>query len=308
MPAVVQGSAVVLPYNRDNSFTTQEYFWDCGPASGQLCLNVQGQNVSEQDLIVAMGTDQGGTDSIDQVAAGLNQFDPAGAYQSLWLPTDPATPQQVDAMRSAIFRTIRSGRGCVANFVVPPSNYPKPVSKADKSLPGADAPPPSYGPGQIWHYVSVLGCDESDDTALIVDPGFQPAEFWVTIPALASYVTPHGVVFSSAAPELPAAPPAAPAPPAGPAGDGVSCIIGRNGPKPYPTADQAVQVATTAHEVTMWLPGRTMRDGLGDFLTNPARVDTSFGHSINAASLARVNHEILVRLAAKLGVDISDVI
>jgi hypothetical protein len=59
----------------------------------------------------------------------------------------------------------------------------------------------------------------------------------------------------------------------------------------------------------MWLPGRTLRDdGVAKFIADPSRVDTSFGHSINAASLARVNHEILVRLAAKLGVDITDVI
>jgi hypothetical protein len=301
--------AIVLPYNRDNSFTTQEYFWDCGPASGQLCLNVKGQNVSEQDLIVSMGTDQGGTDSIDDVARGLNQYDPEGKYQSLWMVTDPATPQQVDEMRSAIFRTVRSGRGCVANFVVPPSNFPRAVAKTDKSLPGADGVSPSYsGGGVIYHYVSVLGIDDSDDTCLVVDPGFQPASYWVRTADLASYVTPHGVVFSGSAPAAPPAPaPGAPAP-AAPAQAGIPCVIGRNGPKPYTAHTMDDKLSHAAHEVTMWLPARTLKDGLQEVLATPARPDTTLGHAINAASLARVNHQILVRLAAKLGVDISDLV
>jgi hypothetical protein len=126
----------------------------------------------------------------------------------------------------------------------------------------------------------------------------------VTVAQLASMVTPHGIVWASGAPELSAPAQSAPTPE-----QGIPTIIGRNGPKPYTAYSLDDKVSHTAHEVTMWLPGRTLRDdGVAKFISDPARVDTSFGHSINAASLARINHEILVRLAAKLGVDISDVI
>lgn len=194
--------AIVLPYNRDHGFVTQNFYWDCGPASGQLVLNARGQTVSEEQLIAVMGTDEGGTDSIDQVASGLNQFDPESAYASFWMASDPATPDQVATMRDYIFRSVMWGRGCVANFVVPPNNYPRAVTKADKLLPGADAASPAYGPGQIWHYVSVMGIDTDDDTVLVVDPGFQPGEYWCSVSSLATYVTPHGVVYSAAAPAI----------------------------------------------------------------------------------------------------------
>ena len=267
--------AIVLPYNRDQSFVTQQEYWDCGPASGQLCLNTQGQTVSEGDLILAMGTTTNGTNSIDDVARGLNQYDPEGAYQGFWMPTDPPTRELIDTMRQYIFRTIKMGRrGCVANFVVPPSNYPKAVPKADKSLPGADAPNPAYGPGQIWHYVAILGIDEDDDTALIVDPGFQPPEYWCKITALASYVTPHGIVWSSSAPALTA--PAAPAPttPAAPA--------------PAPVNDSDAQLLATA----MWnaLPIQRYQELL------PAMVDCLKQAECNTENrvaflLAQVAHE-----------------
>jgi hypothetical protein len=50
-----------------------------------------------------------------------------------------------------------------------------------------------------------------------------------------------------------------------------------------------------------------LRDGLQDVIATPARLDTTLGHAINAASLGRVNYEILTRIAAKLGVDITDI-
>lgn len=299
--------ATVLSYNDSHELVTQETYYNCGPGSSQIVLEARGIHVSEAELSSVLGTTVNGTPSIDNIAAGLNHYDAESQYASMWMPNDPPKADEVDLMRERIARSIAWGRGCVANVVVPPSNYPQAVPKSDPNLPGAAGQSPGYGGGIVYHYIAVVGYDPEDDTCLISDPGFQPSHFWVktgNVPGgLASMVTPHGIVWASGAPELaPAAPPAAAVP------DGIPTVIGRNGPKPYTAYGIDEKVSHTAHEVTMWLPGRTMRDGLGDFLTNPARVDTSFGHSINAASLARVNHEILVRLAAKLGVDISDVI
>jgi hypothetical protein len=303
---------MVLGYNSSHDFVTQQTYYNCGPGSSQLVLNVRGINVSEDELSQVLGTTVNGTPSIDNIAAGLNHYDPESKYASMWMPNDPPQPAEVQLMRERIARTIAWGRGCVANVVVPPANYPKAVPKADKSLPGADGVSPGYAGGIVYHYISVLGFDPSDDTAMVVDPGFQPSTYWVTITQLASMVTPHGIVWASGAPELAPAAPPAPAPgapaPAAPAAPGIPCVIGRNGPKPYTARTMDDKLSHAAHEITMWLPGRSLKDGLQDVVANPARPDTTLGHSINAASLARVNHLILVRLAEKLGVNISDII
>jgi hypothetical protein len=276
-------------------------------------LNARGINVTEAELSGVLGTTVNGTPSIDNIANGLNHYDPEAAYSSMWMTNDPPTSAEVDLMRERIQRTVAAGRGGVANVVVPPANYPQAVPKSDPNLPGAAGVSPGYGGGIVYHYISYLGFDASDDTVFIVDPGFQPAEYWVTTTQLASMVTPHGIVYSSSAPELTPAAPAAPAPGApapgapAPAQEGIPTIIGRNGPKPYTAYSIDDKVSHTAHEVTMWLPGRTLTDGLREVIDNPTRPDTTLGHAINAASLARVNHLILTRLAAKMGVDVKDV-
>jgi hypothetical protein len=294
--------AAVLNYNSSHDLVTQETYYNCGPGSSQLVLDARGIRVSEAELSGVLGTTENGTPSIDCIANGLNHYDGESKYASMWMTNDPPTPDDVTTMRERIFRTIAWGRGCVANVVVPPSNYPRAVPKSDPNLPGASGQSPGYGGGIVYHYISVLGADDSDDTVMIVDPGFQPSTYWVTVAQLASMVTPHGIVWASAAPPLSAAPaPSAPAP------DGIPTIIGRNGPKPYTAYSIDDKVSHTAHEVTMWLSGRSLRDGLQDVIATPARLDTTLGHAINAASLGRVNYEILTRIAAKLGVDITDI-
>jgi predicted chitinase len=503
--------AAVLNYNAAHELVTQETYYNCGPGSCQLVLDARGITVSESELSAVLGTTVNGTPSIDNIAKGLNHYDGASQYASMWMANDPPTADEVNLMRERIFRTIAWGRGCVANVVVPPSNYPKAVPKSDPNLPGAAGQSPGYGGGIVYHYISVLGADSSDDTVMIVDPGFQPSTYWVTVTQLASMVTPHGIVWASAAPVLaahkedpkapaqepasratadllsaamggslpvqryaellpavleslancdctnenrvaewmaqighesvglqymeeiadgsayegradlgntqpgdgprykgrgpiqitgrsnytqvsewahskglvptptffvdqpeqlgtdryafrgtewywtvarpninamadagdhegvcraingglngfddrvarfsnarpiagsflpvnqPAAPPTAPAPAAP---QGIPTIIGRNGPKPHTAYSVDDKVSHTAHEVTMWLSGRSLRDGLQDVIATPARLDTTLGHAINAASLGRVNYEILTRIAAKLGVDITDI-
>ena len=195
--------ATMLSYNTSHELVSQNSYYNCGPGSSQLVLDARGIYVSEEELSVVLGTTVDGTPSIDNIANGLNHYDGESQYASMWMPNDPPRPDEVDVMRERIFRTIAWGRGCVANVVVPPSNYPKAVPKSDPNLPGASGQSPGYAGGIVYHYVSILGADDSDDTVMIVDPGFQPSTYWVTITQLASMVTPHGIVWSSAAPPLP---------------------------------------------------------------------------------------------------------
>jgi predicted chitinase len=201
----------MLSYNASHELVTQETYYNCGPGSSQLVLDARGITVTEAELSAVLGTTSDGTPSIDNIARGLNHYDPESRYEAMWMPNDPPTPDEVNLLRERIFRTVAWGRGCVANFVVPPSNYPRAVAKADPNLPNAGGQSPAYGGGVVFHYVSILGADSSDDTVMIVDPGFQPATYWVTVTQLASMVTPHGIVWASGAPPLPP-PPAAPVP------------------------------------------------------------------------------------------------
>ena len=194
--------AAVLSYNSSSELVTQETYYNCGPGSCQLVLDARGIHVSEAELSSVLGTTTDGTPSIDSISAGLNHFDPESSYASLWMVTDPPTPDEVQIMRERIFRTIAWGRGCVANVVVPPSNYPRAVPKSDPNLPGAEGISPNYGGGIVFHYISILGADDTDDTVMIVDPGFQPATYWMTVSQLASCVTPHGLVYASGAPTV----------------------------------------------------------------------------------------------------------
>ena len=200
----------MLSYNASHELVTQETYYNCGPGSSQLVLDARGITVTEAELSAVLGTTSDGTPSIDNIARGLNHYDPESRYEAMWMPNDPPTPDEVNLLRERIFRTVAWGRGCVANFVVPPSNYPRAVAKADPNLPNSGGQSPAYGGGVVFHYVSILGADSSDDTVMIVDPGFQPATYWVTVTQLASMVTPHGIVWASGAPPLPPPPPPVP--------------------------------------------------------------------------------------------------
>ena len=194
--------AAVLNYNTSHDLVTQETYYNCGPGSSQLVLDVRGIHVSEAELSGVLGTTTDGTPSIDCIAGGLNHYDGESQYASMWMPNDPPTPDDVNLMRERIFRTIAWGRGCVANVVVPPSNYPRAVAKSDPNLPGAAGESPNYAGGIVYHYISVLGADDTDDTVMVVDPGFQPSTYWVTVAQLASMVTPHGIVYAEGAPAV----------------------------------------------------------------------------------------------------------
>lgn len=85
-------------------------------------------------------------------------------------------------------------------------------------------------------------------------------------------------------------------------------VIYEHGSDPYVAFTVQDKLSHAAREVTLYLPGRSLQDkSLAEFLTTRTRPDTALGHSINAASIARINCQILKRLADKLDVDIEDI-
>jgi hypothetical protein len=107
--------AAVLNYNASHELVTQETYYNCGPGSCQLVLDARGITVSEDELSAVLGTTVNGTPSIDNIAKGLNHYDGASQYASMWMANDPPTADEVNLMRERIFRTIAWGRGCVAD-------------------------------------------------------------------------------------------------------------------------------------------------------------------------------------------------
>lgn len=85
-------------------------------------------------------------------------------------------------------------------------------------------------------------------------------------------------------------------------------VIHENGPAGLSHNAYTVQdkVSQAAHEVTLWLPRRTLGDK--DLAPdNSHKNDTALGHAIDAASFSRLAYLISVRIAEHLDVDISDI-
>lgn len=179
---------VVLPY--DHSVTPQETGYWCGPAATQVVLNGQGVIVSEQQLANQMGTDTDGTDDIGLIQAVLAGYLPAADYRAAYMPNDPPSAAERDALWSALCNSIRAGCGVVMNWVAPPSNYPVGI-KGSQS--------PKYAGGTVYHYVSCMGIDDNPTqrACWIADSGFAPYGYWCAFDQVATLIPPKGYTYSA---------------------------------------------------------------------------------------------------------------
>lgn len=160
----------ILPY--DKSIVPQERFWDCGPASVQVVLSALGIQVSENDLIREIGTDEDGTDFVGLIENYLDRRLPNARYTSIYLENDPPTQAQKDALWRNVTQSIDAGYGVVMNWVSPPGNRPRAIKGSEQ---------PWYGNNTVFHYVPCLGySDNGGELAYYIpDPGFKPFGYWV---------------------------------------------------------------------------------------------------------------------------------
>jgi len=270
--------ATRLDYSR--AIVPQTTSWSCGPGAAEIVLDMAGVKVSEQQLIKEIGTHTGGTDDVSWITKVLNRYLPGANYTNFYLPKDPPTSQQKDQLWFHVTQSIRMGYGLIMNWVVPPWNKPKSVPPSTIDL--------KYPNAWTYHYVACGGFD--DDPAMrkvwIADSGFQPGGAWISFDQCATLIPPKGVSWANATVPGPQKP---------------------TPPNPEPPKDDKLD--TVWREVTQRLPGRLLSDDeLAAVIVNPGQeVDTVLGHSINAASLARVNYELLVRIARHLDVDVEDI-
>ena len=192
--AVRPTSEKVLTYNHSQQVVAQEKFFDCCPASTQIVLDGLGVHMSEDELIRAIGTNENGTNTVEQALPILNQKT-AGKYVACWLPQDPPRPDQVEALWHNVKSSIDAGFGCVLNFQVPSSNFPR-GTRGSAS--------PQYRGGVVYHYVACMGWADDGPGGRhlwIADPGFPPFDkggYWMALEQVATAIPPHGYAYATA--------------------------------------------------------------------------------------------------------------
>ena len=190
--SVPVASEVVLDYPRDQVKQDTNYW--CGPASTQTVIRSRtGQLVAERTLAGEMGTTVNGTNHIGLVRDVLNKRLPGANYAVAWLPNDPPSSEQAEALWTNITGSIRAGFGVVANIVAPPNNYPRGVNGSVS---------PRYAGGTVYHYIAVMGFGGTGDNRRywVADSGFTPYGYWISHAQLVSLIPPKGYTFSTNAP------------------------------------------------------------------------------------------------------------
>jgi hypothetical protein len=120
---------------------------------------------SQQELANYLGTTVNGTDDISLVRGALDHYLNTTRYVTRYLP-DPPSQAQRDQLKQDLVGNIDDGWPIVANVV-------------------SGWRPPGYPDGTIYHYVAVVGYDQSGDMALIADPAGNGAgdSSWSNVPA-----------------------------------------------------------------------------------------------------------------------------
>jgi hypothetical protein len=179
----------VLPY--DKSIVAQERGWDCCPASVQVVLNSKGIIRSEDQLIRDIGTNESGTNTVEQALPILNQLLPDAKYIAKWYPNDPPRPDQVESLWHDVKNSIDAGYPCVLNFEVPASNFPRGTRGSQT---------PAYAGSKIWHYTCCAGYADDGPGGRhlwIADPGFRPFGYWMSVEQAATAIPPHAMAYAS---------------------------------------------------------------------------------------------------------------
>ena len=175
VPKLGYSTQTVKTLNIDFQYQ-QTGYW-CGPAATRIALSARIAPPSQQQLANELPTTTNGTDWIGQVTRVLNNHLGTGWYETKEMPNDPPTQAQRDLLWRDVVLDINNNYPIVANIVAPASNHP-----------------PGYPNYTIYHYFTVIGYDDSDQTVLIADPaGFAPtATYWLTFNQLATLIPPKG--------------------------------------------------------------------------------------------------------------------
>lgn len=178
----------ILSYDKTRLGQDTGYF--CGPATTQVILSGHGQIVEEATLARELGTDSDGTDYVGLIGNVLSRR--LGVkYRAVDIPNDPPSPQQTGDFRAHLRRSLAAGYGVPMNWIVPPGNRPRAILGTQS---------PSYPASNIYHYVAALGYDADNDAVWVVDSGFWPREYWITLTQCVTLIAGKGYAYADAAP------------------------------------------------------------------------------------------------------------
>ncbi|CAB0732422.1 hypothetical protein FRC0140_00222 [Corynebacterium diphtheriae] len=181
----------VLDYTRSQIAQDTGYY--CGPASTQTVVAAAtGKMIPESALAKRLGTTVNGTDYIGQFPPVLNALIEGGEYTHRDVGAYP-NQEAKNIIWGEITNSINAGRGVIANFVAPPSNYPKAVAPSTVS--------PAYTGGTVYHYIAVMGYSDAGGRRLwIADSGFSPYGYWLSFDQFCTLIVPKGYAYSVAVP------------------------------------------------------------------------------------------------------------
>lgn len=186
---------------------SQQRSWDCGPASAQIILAGAGVYRTEQFLIDKIGTTVNGTNHAALITPILNELLPGSGYEAVWLPKEPVSPAQIDALWKSTVKSIDANRGVILNFEAPPNNFPRGTRGSTS---------PEYrGWNTIYHYTAGMGYAQDDNGSRhfwIADPGFRPFGYWCSLEQVATLIVPHAYAIATTAKPAAVPPPPAPKP------------------------------------------------------------------------------------------------
>ena len=175
---------VVLKF--ENSIIPQETYYWCGPATMQVLLRIRGISVTEKYMADQLGTTVNGTDTILYLARELNER--VGDLYRIVQVADPPSRAAKDAFFAAVKHSVDAGFGVGANIIAPPSNPPRPTR---------GEPLRGYGSSTIYHYLSIVGYNETTREIAIADSGFSPYFYWVNADAFLSVIAGKGYTWAA---------------------------------------------------------------------------------------------------------------
>ncbi len=172
----------------------EQVYYYCGPSAARMALSTRMANPpSQSELGSYMGTTSNGTDDISLVRGALDHY-LGTTFQVTYLPNDPPSQAQQDALKKDLVASIDAGYGFVANIV-------------------AGWRPPFYPQGgTIYHYIAIVGYDAGGDKVLVADPAATgcgdgacgspssafynvPKSYWINTSDLGIWITPKGYTF-----------------------------------------------------------------------------------------------------------------
>lgn len=184
-PNAPGGTEVATKKVLDIVWKGQETYYWCGPGSTRIALSarISADKLPTQTQIAgALPTTEEGTSHIGLVATYLNaKFALSGSNAYVTRPIgDPASSSETALLKKDILARIGAGFPLVANVV-------------------SGWRPPTYPGGTIYHYVAIVGYDDSGNKVMIADPAAEghggssqwngvPRTYWVSIGDLATWI------------------------------------------------------------------------------------------------------------------------